>query len=125
MRQYYWVNVNLSNFQLIKFKSASKMITDLTLIASSSMIGYDETNSPCNLLLADWQVLSLPKVFTNKSLVINKLCKTQLSKVILSDWVGSTAAASAADSGIHRNLKMRNNVTNYIKPRNERSYENS
>ena len=53
MRQYYGVNVNLSNFQLIKFKSASKIITDLTLIASSSMIGYDETNSPYNLLLAD------------------------------------------------------------------------
>ena len=100
---------------------------------SSNMIGDNETNFPHKLLLANRQVLNLPKAFANHLSAEIKLSKTQLSKMIQSGGLlgrllgrllktglpliknvikplaksvlipsGLTAAASAADAGIHK-----------------------
>ena len=129
------LNVNLSNSQFNKLKSAIKNETDVEIRLSPNMIGdsNDETNFPHKLLLTDRQVSSIRKAFSNNSSVDIKFSKTQLSKIIQSGGflgklfgpllktglpliknvitllaksvlipLGLTAAASAADSGIHK-----------------------
>ena len=77
-------NVNLSNSQLIKLKSAIKNETEVVLRISSNMVGDDETNFPYKLLLTNTQVTNLRKAFANHSSTDIKLSKTQLSKMIQS-----------------------------------------
>ena len=69
MTQYDSVNLKLSNSQLNKLKSAVKNATATTLRLSSNITGTNETNFLHNLLLTDRQVLSLGRVFPNKSFV--------------------------------------------------------
>ena len=93
----------------------------------------DQTNFPHELLLTDRQVSSIRKAFANNSSVDIKFSKTQLSKMIQSGRflgkllgpllktglplmkntplakselvpLGLTAAASAADAGIHKKI---------------------
>ena len=137
MTQYNSLNVKLSNSQLNELKSGIKNRTEVVLRLSPNMIGNsnDETNFPHKLLLTDRQVLSLCKTFANNSSVEIKFSKTQLSKMIQSGGfigqllspllkivlpvikplaksvlfpLGLTAAASAADAGIHKkNTRIR------------------
>ena len=135
MAQYNRLNVNLSNSQFNKLKSAITNETDVVIRLSPNMIAdsNDETNFPHELLLTDRQVSSIRKAFSNNSSVDIKFSKTQLSKIIQSGGflgklfgpllktglpliknvitllaksvlipLGLTAAASAADSGIHK-----------------------
>ena len=86
MAQYNRLNVNLSNSQLNKLKSAIKNETDVVIRLSPNMIGdsNDETNFPYELLLTDRQVSSIREAFSNNSSVDIKFSKTQLSKIIQS-----------------------------------------
>ena len=61
MTQYNSLNVELSNSQLNKLKSAIKNETDVVLRLSSNMIGNsdDKTNFPHKLLLNNRQVTTL------------------------------------------------------------------
>ena len=135
MAQYNRLNVNLSNSQLNKLKSAITNETDVVIRLSPNMIAdsNDETNFPHELLLTDRQISGIRKAFSNNSSVDIKFSKTQLSKIIQSVGflgklfgpllktglpliknvitllaksvlipLGLTAAASAADSGIHK-----------------------
>ena len=81
MTHYNSLNVNLSNSQLKKLKSAMKNETEVVLRSSSNMIGngYNKTNFPGELLLTNRQVANLCKVFVNNSSTDIKLSKTQLS----------------------------------------------
>ena len=132
MTQYNSLNVKLSNSQLNKFKSAIKNETEVILRLSSNMIGDNETNFLHKLLLTNREVSNLRQAFANHSSTDLKLSKTQLSKMIQSGgfigrllgpllktgplisnvikplvksvlipW-GLTAAASAANAGIHK-----------------------
>ena len=135
MTQYNSLNVNLSNSQLSKLKSAIKNKTEVVLRLSSNVIGdsNDKTNFPHELLLTNRQVANLRKVFANHLSTDIKLSKTQLYKMTQSGGflgrllgpllkrglpliknviktliksvlisLGLTAAASAADVGIHK-----------------------
>ena len=135
MTQYNSLNVNLSNSQLSKLKSAIKNKTEVVLRLSSNVIGdsNDKTNFPHELLLTNRQVANLRKVFANHLSTDIKLSKTQLYKMMQSGGflgrllgpllkrglpliknvikpliksvlisLGLTAAASAADVGIHK-----------------------
>ena len=135
MTQYNSLNVNLSNSQLNKLKSAIKNETEVVLRLSSNMIGDNETNFSHKLLLTNKQVANLCKAFANHLSTDIKLSKTQLSKMIQSGGflgrllgpllktglpiikyvikplaksvlipLGLTAAASAADAGIHKKI---------------------
>ena len=84
MTQYNNLNVNLSNSQLNKLKSAIKYDTEVVLRLSSNMIRDNETNFPHKLLLANRQVSDLRKAFENHLSADIKLSKTQLSKMIQS-----------------------------------------
>ena len=86
MTQYNRLNVELSNTQLNKLKSAIKNETDVVIRLSSNMIGdsNDKTNFPRELLLTDRQVSSIRKAFSNNSSVDIKFSKTQLLKMIQS-----------------------------------------
>ena len=132
MTQYNSLNVKLSNSQLNKLKSAIKNQIEVVLILSSNMIGDNETNFLHKLLLTNREVSNLRQAFANHSSTDLKLSKTQLSKMIQSGgfigrllgpllktgplisnvikplvksvlipW-GLTAAASAANAGIHK-----------------------
>ena len=140
MTQYNSLNVKLSNSQLNKFKSAIKNETELVLRLSSNMIGDNEANFPHNLLLTNRQVSNLRKASANHLAADIKLSKTQLSKLIQSEGflgrllgpknritikknvikplakrvlipLGLTAAASAADAGIHKKILGSGNTT--------------
>ena len=134
MTQYNSLSVKLSNSQLNKLKSAIKIETGIVLRLSSNMFGDDEINFPHRLLLTNRQVENLCKAFDNKSSTDIKLSKTQLSKTQLGGFLGRllgpllktglpliknvikplvksvliplrlTAAASAADAGIHKKI---------------------
>ena len=135
MTQYKSLNIKLSNSQLNKLKSAIKNETDVILRLSSNMIGnsYDETNFSHKLLLTNRQVANLRKAFANYLSTDMKLSKTQLSKMIqLGGFLGRllgpllkkglpliqpltesvliplelTAAASSADAGYIKNLRI-------------------
>ena len=84
MTQYNNLNVNLSNSQLNKLKSAIKYDTEVVLRLSSNMIRDNETNFPHKLLLANRQVSDLRKAFENHLSADIKLSKTQSSKMIQS-----------------------------------------
>ena len=134
MKQYNSLNVELSNPQLNKLKSAVKNEIETDLRLSSNIVGNfdDETSFPHEFKSTDWQVLNLCKAFANYLSTDIKLSKTQLSKTIQSGRflgrllspllkavlplmtnvikplaksvlipLGQTAAASAADAGIH------------------------
>ena len=139
MTHYNSLNVQLSNSQLNKFKSAIKNETKVVLRLSSNMIGDNETDFPDKLLLTNRQVANIRKAFANNSSIDIKLSKTQLSKMIQSGGflgrllgpllktglpliknvitplaksvlipLGLTAAAAAADAGIHKkNTRIR------------------
>ena len=84
MTQYNRLNVELSNSQLNKIKSAIKNETEVVLRLSSNMIGDKENNFCNNLLLTNRQVLNLCKAFRNYLSTDIKLTKTQLPKIIQS-----------------------------------------
>ena len=86
MTQYNSLNVNLSNSQLNKLKSALKNETEVVLRLSSNMIGNsdDGTNFPLKLLLTNGQAANICKAFANITSTDNKLSKNQLSKMIQS-----------------------------------------
>ena len=84
MAQYNSLNVELSNSQLNKLKSAIKNQTEVVLRLSSNMIGDNEANFPHKLLLTNRQVANLRKAFPNYLPTDIKLSKTQLSKMIQS-----------------------------------------
>ena len=86
MSQYNSLNVNLSNSQLNKLKSAMKNETEVVLRLSSNMIdnSNDETNFPHKLLLTNRQVVNLCKAFGNYSSTDIAPSKIQLSKMIQS-----------------------------------------
>ena len=104
------------------------------------MVGDDETSFPHKLLLTNRQVEHLRKAFANYLSTNMKLSKTKISKMIQSGGflgrvlgpllktglpliknvikpLGLTAAASAADAGIHKKLlrsgnhPLHNNIT--------------
>ena len=116
MTQYNSLNVKLSNSQLNKLKSAIKNKTEIVLRLSSNMIGDDATNFLHKLLLTNRQVGNLRKAFAEKSSTDINLSETRISKMIQSGGfnvikplaksvlipLGLTAAASAADTGIHK-----------------------
>ena len=81
MTRYNSLNVNLSNSQLNKLKSAIKNETELDLRLSPNMIGdsNDETTFPHKLLLTNRQVLSIRKAFEDNYSADIKFSKTQLS----------------------------------------------
>ena len=81
MTQYNTLNINLSNSQLNKSKSAIKSGTEVNLNLSSNLIGTsnDVTNFPQELLLTDTQASKIPKAFANDSSANIKFSKTQLS----------------------------------------------
>ena len=81
MTQYNSLNVELSNSQVNKLKSAIKNETEVVLRLLSNMIGDNKTNIPHKLLLTNRQVANLRKDFANHSLADIKLSKTQLSKM--------------------------------------------
>ena len=84
MTQYNSLNVNLSNSQFNKLKSATKNETDVVLRLSSNMIGNsdDNTNFPHELLLTNRQVSNLRKAFSKNTSTDIKLSNSQLSKMI-------------------------------------------
>ena len=81
MTQYHSLNVNLSNSQLNKLKSAITNETEEVLRLSSNTIG---DNFLHKLLLTNRQVANLRKVFANYLSADIKLSKTQLSRMIQS-----------------------------------------
>ena len=131
MTQYNRLNVKLSNSQLNKLKFAIKNQTDVVIRLSPNMVGdsNDKTNFPHELLLTGRQVSGIRKAFANNSSVDINFSKTQLSKMIQSGGfsllktrlpviknvitplaksvllpLALTAAASAADAGIHKKI---------------------
>ena len=86
MAQYSSLNVNLSNSQLSKLKSAIKNETNVALRISSNMVGNsnDNINFPHELLLTNRQIENIHKAFANHVSSDINLSKTQLSKVIQS-----------------------------------------
>ena len=83
MTQYINLNVKPSNSQLNELKSVIKNETEVDLRLSSNMIGNsdDETNFPHKLLLINWQVENLRKVFANNSSVNIRLSKAKFTKI--------------------------------------------
>ena len=83
MTQYNSLNVNLSNSQLNKLKSAIKNETNVIFRLSSNMIcnSGDETNFPHKLLLTNRQIANLRKAFANHTSTDIKLSKAQLTKM--------------------------------------------
>ena len=129
MTQYNRLNVKLSNSQLNKLKSAIKNETDVLLRLSSNMVGNsgDNNNFPqvANIRKAFANYLSTDIKFSKAQLskmiqsggflgkLLGPLLKTglplmksvikPLAKIVLIP-LGLTAAASAADAGIHRKI---------------------
>ena len=137
MTQYNSLNVELSNLQLDKLKSAIKNGTDVVLRLSSSIVGNsdDEINFPHKLLLTNRQNLSLRKAFNNHTSANMKFSKVQVTKMqkggflkflipllksglpLLKSVVkplgmmGLTAATSATDAAIKKKLGSGNHIT--------------
>ena len=126
MAEYNSLNVKLSNSQLNKLKSAIKNETEVVLRLSSNMVGDDETNKEvANLRKAFANYLStdikLSKTQISKMIqsggflgrLLGLLLKTglpltknvikPLAKSVLIP-LGLSAAASAADTGIHKRI---------------------
>ena len=125
------VNVNLSDTQLKKLKSAVKNKTGATLRMSLKV--FNGNDLPYELLLTTRQKTKLRNSFHNNMSIDLKLSKTQISKIIQSGGflgrllgpllknglpliknvikplaksvlilLGLTAAAASADAGIHK-----------------------
>ena len=103
------LNVNLSNSQLNKLKSAIKNETVVVLRLSSNMNGNNETNFSHELLLTDRYVSSLLKSFESHSSADIKLSKTQLSKMIQSGGFLSRLLGPLLKTGLRL-------IKNVIKP---------
>ena len=88
MTQYNSLNIKLSNSQLNKLKSAIKNKSEVVLRLLSNMIGDHKTNFPHKLLLTNRQVANLCKGFANYLSTDIKLSKTQITKMILSGFLG-------------------------------------
>ena len=101
MTQYNRLNVNLSNSQLNKFKSAIKNENEVVLRLSSNMIGDNETNFLHELLLTNRQVSNLRKPFANHLSADIKLSKTQLSKMIKSGGFLDRLLSPLLKTGLH------------------------
>ena len=59
------LNVELSNSQINKLKSAIKHESEVVLRLSSNMVGDNGTNFPHKLLLTNGQVANIRKAFKN------------------------------------------------------------
>ena len=140
MIQYNSLNVNLSNSQLNKLKSAIKNGTDVILRLSSNMIGNsdDEAHFPHKLLLTNRQVSNIRKAFANHTSTDIKLSKAQLTKMQKGGFLsflapllksglpllksiikplgmlGLTAATSARDAAINKKSLGSGNHTTLI-----------
>ena len=103
MTQYNCINVNLSNSQLNKLKSAIKNETEVVLRLSPNMIGdsNDEANFPHKLLLTDRQISSIRKAFWNNSSADIKFSRTQLSKMIQSGGFLGKLLGPLLKAGFH------------------------
>ena len=78
MTQYTSLNVNLSNSQLTKLKSAIKNEAEVVLKLSSNMVSnYDAINFPYKLLTTR-HVANLCKTFANNSTTGIKLSKISI-----------------------------------------------
>ena len=75
MTQYSSLNVNLSNSQLDKLKSAIENETEVFIRSSSNMVNF-----PHKLLLTNRQVANLREAFANYLPAHIKLSKTEISK---------------------------------------------
>ena len=77
MTQYNSLNVNLSNSQLNKLKSAIKNESEVVLRLPSNVTGNsdDETNFPKKLFLTNRQAANLRKAFANYLPTAIKLSK--------------------------------------------------
>ena len=134
MTQFNSLNVKLSNSQLSKLKSSIKNESEVVLRLSPNMIGDNENNFPHKLLLTNRQLANIRKAFGNHSSTDIKLSKMiqlggflgrllgpllrtglpliknvikPLTKSVLTP-LGLTAAAAAADAGIHKkNIRIR------------------
>ena len=84
MTQYNSLNINLSNSQLNKLKSAIKNESEVVLRLSSDIFDDDETNFPHEFLLTNRHVGNLGKAFAYKSSTDIKLSRTQVSEIIQS-----------------------------------------
>ena len=116
-------------FTANKLKSAIRNETEVVLRLSSVVTGDNESTFPHKLLLTNTQIPNLCKAFANYLSTDIKLSKTQLATVIQSVGflarllgsllktglplikniikllaLGLTAAASAADAGIHKKV---------------------
>ena len=134
MTQYNILNLKLLNSQLNKLKSATKHETEVVLRLLSNMIGDNETNFPHNRQVANLRKafanhlstdIKLSKTELSKMIqsggflgrLLGPLLKTglRLTENVLkplakSDLIplGLTAAASAAEAGIHKkNIRIR------------------
>ena len=131
MTQYNSLNVKLSNSQFSKLKSVIKNKTEVVLILSSNMIGDDETNLSLNnrqvanlrkafvdkstndIKSSKTQICKMIQSGRFLGRLIRPLLKTglpliknvikPLPKIVLV-LLGLTAAASAADAGIHKKV---------------------
>ena len=132
MTQYNSLNVKLSNAKLNKLKSSIKNEIDVVLTISSNIVGdsNDNINFPHELLLTNRQVANIRKAFANHSSIDIKLSKMIQSGAFLGKLLGPllktglplmksvikplaksvliplglTAAASAADAGVHKKI---------------------
>ena len=120
MTQYNSLNVKLSNSQLNKLKSSIKNEIDVVLRISSNMVGNsnDNTNFPHELLLTNRQVANIRKFLgrllgplLKTGLPLMKSVIKPLAKSVLIP-LGLTAAASAADAGIHKKILGSGNNNN-------------
>ena len=128
MTQYNSLNVNLSNSQLNKLKSAIKNGTDAIFRLSSNMIDNsdDEANFSQKLSITNRHVANLRKAFANHTSTDIKFSKAQLTQmqkggflrflapllksgfplrksvIKLLGMVGLTAASSTADAAINK-----------------------
>ena len=131
MTQYNSLNVKLSNSQFSKLKSVIKNKTEVVLILSSNMISDDETNLSLNnrqvvnlrkafvdkstndIKSSKTQICKMIQSGRFLGRLIRPLLKTglpliknvikPLPKIVLV-LLGLTAAASAADAGIHKKV---------------------
>ena len=120
------VNVKLSKSQLNKLKSAIKNESDVVIRISPNMIGdcNDRTNFPHELLLlTNRQVSSMIQSGGFLGKLLGPLLKTglPLMKSVITPFaksvlipLGLTAAASAADVGIHKKILGSGNNTTLI-----------
>ena len=131
MVEYNKVNVKLSDARLKKLINADKNKTGTTLRISLKM--FDGNNLPHELSLTTRQKTKLRNAFNNNMSTDLKLSKTQISKIIQSGGflgsllsklavplmkvaiplvknvlapLGITAAASAIDAGIKKNMVL-------------------